>query len=586
MPKFKTPKTNQSLTALRGNENVLVKSRTRRSMSQFQQTHLETNFEAWKAERCPEFTPSKAFEIYCIEQILKSKEPSNDDIDYGLLPDGVRAVDGFYFYFDSTLVKEDEDLPGARIAELFLIQTKYTASWNEDSVHRMKSFVEGCFDWNIHVDSIKDLPTELKDLIKLFRKTCDSIMKKPVELIVSFFFVTKSPNPASSGVNNRALELKSYVAKTLSAKAVNVNFWGCSELLQSIRTVPPKTVWIPCTSLLMTIDGCAVGLIKLPDFAVFLKNQQTGLINSNFFQSNVRDFLRNTKINTEISDTLKTSTPNFWWLNNGVTIIAQSCSQERGNLKIEDPEIVNGLQTSHQIFAHFEASSLSDERHVLVRVISTNDDHLKAKIIKATNFQNPMDELQLKSSDTVNFYILDVLKKYGFYFDRRRGQSRAENRPISKTITPYQLAQMVLIVFLQSPSDARSKPTSTIAKKYGEIFNDGYNPKLYVSCVLVFKKVCELMDKFVGDDDVNKRIRNHVSTLVACGMTKSANPTPEMLAGVLEQLISTGVEESIFNECLSVVRAQYDTNPVDKYAKSVEFQNAIKNIASTKWPAI
>src|ERR1700677_3353629 len=77
-------------------------------------THLETNFEAWKSERCPEMKTSDAFEIYTIEQILKSKDPSFDDIQYGNVPRGMtQGVDGFYFYFDSSLIKEDVAFPNS-----------------------------------------------------------------------------------------------------------------------------------------------------------------------------------------------------------------------------------------------------------------------------------------------------------------------------------------------------------------------------------------------------------------------------------------------------------------------------------------
>lgn len=49
------------------------------------------------------------------------------------------------------------------------------------------------------------------------------------------------------------------------------------------------------------------------------------------FDSNVRDYQNKTVVNKEIEDTIKTSTNiDFWWLNNGITIIAGKDSSQIG----------------------------------------------------------------------------------------------------------------------------------------------------------------------------------------------------------------------------------------------------------------
>ncbi|HDX4721257.1 TPA: AIPR family protein, partial [Enterobacter asburiae] len=46
--------------------------------------------------------------------------------------------------------------------------------------------------------------------------------------------------------------------------------------------------------------------------------------------------------------------PDFWLLNNGVTILSTSAQMIGQSIYMEDIQIVNGLQTSESIFRHFD----------------------------------------------------------------------------------------------------------------------------------------------------------------------------------------------------------------------------------------
>ena len=96
---------------------------------------------------------------------------------------------------------------------------------------------------------------------------------------------------------------------------------------------------------------------------------------------------------------------NFWLLNNGITIIAEN-TQSVGHLRVtcEDPQIVNGLQSSRAIFEHFSDSMESpsdDDRSILVRLIETNEEKVRDRVIRATNSQNKMEAASLRSTDPV-----------------------------------------------------------------------------------------------------------------------------------------------------------------------------------------
>ena len=82
-----------------------------------------------------------------------------------------------------------------------------------------------------------------------------------------------------------------------------------------------------------------------------------GEIKNEYFEGNVRDWEGDVTVNAAIKNTLENGVPgeDFWWLNNGVTILASIATNQGGHiLSIENPQIVNGLQTSRCIYNYLK----------------------------------------------------------------------------------------------------------------------------------------------------------------------------------------------------------------------------------------
>jgi AIPR protein len=83
------------------------------------------------------------------------------------------------------------------------------------------------------------------------------------------------------------------------------------------------------------------------------------------FEENVRDYEGATVINRVIANTLHqgdTAVIDFWWLNNGVTIIGNRVGSSGKRLELEDPQIVNGLQSSKEVYSYFQSISRNSQR--------------------------------------------------------------------------------------------------------------------------------------------------------------------------------------------------------------------------------
>ncbi len=391
---------------------------------------LEANFSAWRAERAAHLTEDKAFEWFAVDQVLKDRDLSDEEVASGNLGGGDDGgVDAMYLFIGDQLVRDETTVyHPAESVELVLLQATRETGFKEERVDKFNAFCRDLFDYSKPVDSIVYLNSMARDAISRFRTQYDRVLATNHTLRVTFHYVCKAvkdPTP-NDKVTHRAENLLGYVRSTLSAAHVTLNYWTSQKLLASARRNPSSKVVVPVTRVFQTDDNCAVCLLKLTDYATLVLESEPGKLNTRIFEPNVRDYLgaRN-PVNDDIRTTLKESDPreDFWWLNNGITIIASSCSLAGNKITIVDPEIVNGLQTSHEIFGQRPVGP--DSRSLLVRVIIPADERSRIKIIKATNYQTAVKDISLHANDTIHLDIEDKLKLYSLFYDRRRGGIQA-----------------------------------------------------------------------------------------------------------------------------------------------------------------
>jgi hypothetical protein len=154
------------------------------------------------------------------------------------------------------------------------------------------------------------------------------------------------------------------------------------------------------------------------------------------FAKNIRGFLGNTDINESMVDTIKKEPHNFWYYNNGVTIVCDSAKLEaeagENMLRVEGAQVINGQQTTRTL-EHNGGSAVN----VLVKVISvprehcdgTHRDRLINSIVRATNFQNHIEPSDLVANDYIQVWLERELRKVGYQYIRKR-MSKSEARSI------------------------------------------------------------------------------------------------------------------------------------------------------------
>ncbi|MEU9175738.1 AIPR family protein [Streptomyces sp. NPDC048550] len=64
-----------------------------------------------------------------------------------------------------------------------------------------------------------------------------------------------------------------------------------------------------------------------------------------------------------------TTGEDFWWFNNGVTVVADGARIIGKRIVVKDPQIVSGLQTSHEVYSYFQSGGQHRDRPLLVKIV-------------------------------------------------------------------------------------------------------------------------------------------------------------------------------------------------------------------------
>ena len=190
---------------------------------------------------------------------------------------------------------------------------------------------------------------------------------------------------------------------------VEYNFIGALELLELYRKQREFNLDLPFCEQLSADNQKYIILCNLIDYYNFLKDEK-GELKRYLFDSNVRDYNGLNKTNSDILSTLCSETSeDFWWLNNGITILSSHAINMGKVIQIENVQIVNGLQTSFTIFEYFKNNpDKIDSRKLMVKIITETDNEVRDKIIRATNRQTSINESSLHATDKIQRNIEDI----------------------------------------------------------------------------------------------------------------------------------------------------------------------------------
>lgn len=490
---------------------------------------------------------SDAFEYVSAQQVLTPYDLDDDETLRGLVGGGNDGgYDGIYVFVNELLYNgedpNDLELSQRASVDIHFIQAKYRSGFEESIIQNWKDSFS-----NLTSEEEPDRQRYCEAVIETFG-LIKAILKKTISnrLQVSInFWAVSLGEEVHLNLRKQAGELEEQVRSIVPAKntKVEVDFVTASRLYELIDKSPDAIMRLKGVKEPLCLDDySAIIAVKLSDFNEFATDDN-GNLNKSLFEANIRDYQGSVEVNKAIKKTLENrNSIDFWWLNNGITIVADSVTRDMGDvITLTNPRIVNGLQTSNEIWRYCKTGvSTGDDRRVLVKCIAVEDQEARAQIIQATNNQSSIPPAYLRSLEKIHLQIERYFKSHGLHYDRRKSSCKNEGIPAKDIIAMPFLGQCLIATLLQQPDYARARPAQIFRdkSKYDAIFSDGISLTAYYALGKLSIFVRQAMRKA----GIGSGIQNDLIFYVLLVLCAQQAGTYELKPDDLEKLVLPSLE--------------------------------------------
>lgn len=448
---------------------------------------------------------SSYFEFLAASQVLREDDLSDEEIENGLVGSGGDGgCDGVYLFFNDVLVDDEyienlKTIPHEARLRIFIIQAKNELSFRENAIMKWKTVSANLLQFDNNINQFTERYSETT--LNFFQRLKDlrlKLLTSKVKMSFHYIYVAVA-DEIHPNVQAQADELCAQVHCLFPASTttVDVHFIGASRLMELINTQATQQFNLPLADNPIALGSKKdyIALVKLSEYYKFITDD-SGLLRKNVFESNVRDYQGHNTVNNEIKNTLLAPTADdFWWLNNGVTIIAEDISQSTSKqLLVVNPEIVNGLQTSNEIFNYFHShpEKLNEEnRNVLIRLLVPQNENSRDRIILATNNQTIIPAVALRSTDSIHRQIEIYFKARGLYYDRRKNYYKNIGKQAREIVSIGFLGQCLMSLFMGKPNYARARPSTVLSddENYKKLYTESTDLEVFYRSASLGKKV-------------------------------------------------------------------------------------------------
>jgi len=488
-------------------------------------------------------------------------------------------------------------------AEIFIISAKFTEGFSSNAIILMRNGL----GWMLNRPrtEVATISNEaFRDKILEVRSVLSGL--GPSNVRVRCYFATNGSTSTLSAEYQQ--EVRGILAEYDNGTFAEFSFetLGADELVALINRIERRTRSIDA-DVPLRYDANTPSLIRYQtqglkgivctasarDIANLVIGDPSGAL----FDSNIRRFLgKGRSVNADI---LKTATEAassylFWFLNNGVTIVCDSCDPvtdpDNPMVKITNLQIVNGCQTATALAHAARDGSLRPDTRVLLKIFETTDPTLASRIVLTTNNQNRISTRDLKANDAVQQDMQRRFESYNLLYEHKVNQYATTTLSGSQRIVSNEdVGQAYLAIALKKPADARRRKYKVWSDNYSDIFS-GSGVEPHVICLLIYQAAnawARAARRAAGITELRRKLINngllHIARMAAFlwrGSDSFGQPTAAQQAQITTLQTNPAVVNSHFDNGLNRLEALINANPelvndVDGALKSALLENAI-----------
>jgi AIPR protein len=558
-----------------------------------------------QAERLTPLKDDDAFELFACEQALGERDLSTEEVADGVVGGGNDGgLDGVYVFLGDVLLAEDSDVfqddfvpgrvPARARLELWMVQAKRETSFSEsaiekvaDSCRRLLSLAEE------EADLERLYSTAVVTRTGFFRRALQVLASRHPQVAIRFVYATRGRvDTVNTKVEIKACDLRRQFDEVVSGATGVVDFLGAAELWQRATAHPSYTMQLTYQEN-ATSGNSHVALVRLRDYLKFLADEH-GDLRRHIFDWNVRDYQGDVEVNKEIRQSLEDPEgPEFWWLNNGITVICSRVTVVGKTYALDDVQVVNGLQTSHTVFDVLRGAAEDHpalDRAVLVRILVTDDALTRDRVIRATNRQTSVPAASLRATDEIQRDIEAFFLHHGWFYDRRKNYYRNNGKSVERIVSIPLLAQAVMAMGLSRPDNSRARPSSLLKRDddYRKIFSRDTPLNVYLWMAQSQKAVDSfLLSEAAGTTPQERtNLRFHLSMIAAARLLKAQVHNPAQLQTIAAA--GTPITEADLKACLALLKKSLSArgdetgDGPDKIVKGPKFVDVLLECALPK----
>lgn len=509
--------------------------------------------------RLPSDKRDEAFEYLAFEQVLKDFDLASEEILSGVI-DGRQdgGIDGFFIFVNGHLLQDLESFMWPRTGSdlrLQLLTAKHHDTFRQGPLDALIATLTEILDFAIEDAELTGAySAPLLRMRSNLKYAYRRLSPRLSSFSVSVTYASRGDtSEIGTEVQARADQITSLIQDYFGSCKAHFVFLGATELIELHRRIPNYTLELPFVEALAKGERYVL-LARLTDYFAFVS--ENGRLRRYLFESNVRDFMGLNRVNEDIKATLvDPMSPDFWWLNNGVTILATAAAITGKSIQVSDIQIVNGLQTTESIFRHFRERDLSpDDRCVLVKVIVSKDEDIRDAIIRATNNQTDVELSSLHATDKIQRDIEDVFVRHGLYYERRKNYYANQGHKPAELVTPLYAAAGYVALVMKAPHKASSLRSKFMRspESYEAVFNAKAPLEVWPKIAQILKRVDAELEILRPRAKVTDRFlkgwRYITALLIVSESFGRFTYSPQELASFDLALVTPGAVEAVWQE--------------------------------------
>ena len=540
-----------------------------------------------------------AFQRMAIEFVLGHTAPTTEDIEEGIV-DGANdgGIDGFFIAVNGSLVGDPSSITWPRTGielEVWISTCKHQDTFRQAPLDNLYSTLVELLDFSVAKSELQGRYSEgvlsrRTHWMYAHRQTAHRLSS----FVINIDYISRGDtHRIGESVIARARQIEASTRSSFGNCTVRFRFFGAAELVQLSRKPTSTPLRLKFREVLSQ-DNSYLMLADIREYFKFVVSDD-GNLRRYLFDSNVRDFMGANPVNSDIRHSLRDpNAPEFWWLNNGITILASDASIIGKEISLEEIQIVNGLQTTESIFRHFQSCPGSSNRgSVLIKVVQSNNDGIRDAIIRSTNNQTAVEAASLYATDKVQRDIEEVLRVHGLYYERRKNYYENQGYRQAEIVTPLYLGAGFVALGLKNLRQASLFRNESIQRKYvyDRVFGHGANINLWLVIARVLKEVDRTLGRYVHRDVMRLRIvrkwRYVVGFMVVARISGRFTYSLDDLAGLDMSALTSALLDSTV-ETISEIRSRrrqerrWTQGDIAKAGKAMEKRYSIEGLDDWK----